>query len=218
MGTRATGIDVSSYQAHVNWPTVYASGVRFVGIKASEGRTHIDTQFETHRAGFRGCPFTLGVFYHFARPGDPKEQAALFLKTVGPLLDNERLALDFELALTLVPADSLAWIDTFFGELRKAYSDRRHLIYTSKRIWKSIGDPDWSGARNVDLWAPRYNSIGHEPEVPRPWSEWHIWQWTDGGLQETPGVGRCDANVFCGDNEALTAYAKLDEDLTPVVA
>lgn len=38
---------------------------------------------------------------------------------------------------------------------------------------------------------------------------WAIWQWTDGTQPEhiTPGIGKCDANWFRGDEDALRAYA-----------
>jgi hypothetical protein len=87
------------------------------------------------------------------------------------------------------------------------------MIYTSKRIWRTIGDPDWAMASEVDLWSPRYNAQGVEPGLPKPWQDigWKIWQWTDGAFPEhvTPGVGKCDANLFAGDDQALAAFGSL---------
>jgi lysozyme len=209
--SRALGIDISHWKPVVDWAAVAASGVRFVGIKATEGKTYVDKQLRAHRSGFRQQPFTLGIYYHFARSGSPRVQADRLLTEVGVLQNHERLALDFEVSTTANPEDGLAWIEEFFRELNHEYSDRRHIIYTSKRIWRTIGDPAWPGAANVDLWCPRYNASGVEPALPKPWSAWTIWQFTDGDFPQhvTPGVGRCDANWFCGDDTMLIDYAKL---------
>lgn len=211
--SRALGIDVSHWKPVVDWAAVAASGVRFVGIKATEGLHGVDAALHAHRDGFRQQPFTLGVYYHFARSGSPRAQAEQLLTAVGPLEPHERLALDFEVTTTAVPEDGLVWIEEFLAELNTAYADRRHIIYTSKRIWRMIGDPAWPGANNVDLWCPRYNASGVEPSLPKPWSAWTVWQWTDGDFPQhaTPGVGRCDANWFRGDDVALADYAKLGQ-------
>jgi lysozyme len=209
--TRALGIDVSHWKPVVDWSAVEASGVSFVGVKATEGRTAVDSKLRAHRNGFRQQPFLLGVYYHFARSGSARDQADRLLDNVGVLQPHERLALDFEVVPTAAPEDGLAWIAQFFARLDTTYADRRHILYTSKRLWRMIGDPEWPGAANVDLWCPRYNAAGVEPSLPKPWKNWSIWQWTDGDYPEhvTPGVGRCDANWFQGDETALREYADL---------
>lgn len=213
---RATGIDVSAYQPLVAWDQVYASGVRLVGIKATE-KLSVDSTLRVHRDGYRQQPFTLGFFYHFARSGDPEKQAERLLDAAGPLRDNERLCLDFERLVILDhPPDNLQWIETFFDTfMHGALADRRPLLYTSARWWKAIGNPDWDLASQIDLILPRYSDQMFEPELPKPWANigYIAHQWTDGGEHGphhvTPGVGECDASFFNGDDDALAAYAKL---------
>lgn len=215
--SRATGIDVSGYQPSVAWNKVYDSGVRFAGIKASEGDHHVDSALRAHRDGFRQLPFLLGFYYHFADHGDPARQADLLMDSVGPLRAYERLCCDFErLPVPGDPAASFRWLDAFYVRLMAgACTDRRPLIYTSSRIWRQLNDAKWDLASEVDLWVPRYSSDGSEPKPPAPWATagWSFWQWTDGGatgpVHETPGVGRCDANFFKGDESMLAAYARL---------
>ena len=211
---RAHGIDVSHWKPIKNWTDLYSSGVTFVGMKATEGRTYVDPTLRTHRDEFRRHPFLLGIYYHFARSGDPVKQAQRLEDAVGPLRDNERLCLDLEVSPTEDPKEAVKWVDLFFTELMGgACGDRRPIIYTSKRIWRTIGDPTWDLASEVDLWAPRYNAQGVEPLPALPWAAagWKFWQWTDGEfpLHFTPGVGKCDANYFQGTDEELAAYAKL---------
>jgi len=233
---RAKGIDVSRWCPVKDWNAVAKSGVTFVGMKATEGQSTLDPTLRTHRDAFRQQPFLLGIYYHFARSGKPQDQAERLLDAVGPLKDNERLALDFEVMVTTHPQDGLEWIDQFYQIIRAEYPDRPPFIYTSDRIWRQLGSgedegPNWEHADDVDLWAPRYNNFVAEPVVPRPWKNhkatgfngngigWTIWQWTDGGATgpdyETPGVGKCDANVFRGGDTVLAEYAKLSHVIIP---
>lgn len=213
MMARALGIDISRWRPVTVWSAVKDAGISFVGIKATEGNSIVDSAFRRARDSFRETGFALGIFYHFARSGRADQQAERLIDLAGPLKDNERLALDFEVLTTAAPEDGLAWIDLFIGTLMKANPDRRPLIYTSRRIWKTIGDPDWARAGEVDLWAPRYNTTNVEPDLPKPWATagWTFWQWSDGDfpVNEVPGVGQCDSNYFKGTADDLTVYAKL---------
>lgn len=207
--TRALGIDVNAYHPVVDFAALAASTVSFVGVKATEGNTITDKQLAHHRDGLRQLPLDLVVYYHFARSGDPVHQAARLLGAVGPLQPNERVCLDLEV-LPDDPGTVLRWVDDFYGRIQRAYPGARQLIYTSKRIWDSFGEPQWPRAvrGDVALWVPRYSS--NEPLLPLPWAAWQIWQWSDGGEHGTPfaasGVGTCDANWWNGDRDSIKAW------------
>ena len=216
---RARGIDISHWKAVKDWDAVYDSGVSFVGVKATEGNTYLDPKLRTHRDELRRRPFKLGIFYHFARSGSAVKQAERLEDSVGSLRDNERLCLDLEVCPTQNPDQAVEWLDDFFETLLNGVcSNRRPLLYTSKRIWRQIGNPEWSFASEVDLWAPRYNPV-EEPKLPLPWvaAGWTFWQWSDS--EKIPGIdGGCDANYFRGDEAELSRYARLGigpEDVTP---
>ncbi len=163
---RATGIDVSHHQPTVDWPTVFASGVSFVGMKATEGTTYVDAKLKANRENFRAHPFVLGLYYHFARPGSAKQQAEHLFHAVGPLAPNERFVLDLEEGGPLMNAQqTLAWIEEFLTALQQP----RAILYTSARIWKMFGNPEWEAHKFVDLWLPRYSTV-YQPEIPRPWA------------------------------------------------
>lgn len=211
---RAFGIDVSHHVPVLDWTKLAGSDVTFVGVKAGEGLGFVDPKLRYHRDGVRQQPFVLNMYYQFARSGDPKRQSHRLMDAVGPLRDNERLALDLEVAPAPTPAACFSWMDEFFTELLNgACSDRRPILYTSQRKWiELLGDPTWDLASEIDLWAPRYSYA--EPLLPRPWATigWKFWQFCDGNdpsPRPVPGVGACDCNWFQGDLEALKAYAKL---------
>lgn len=218
---RAKGIDVSRWDPVTDWAAVKGAGISFVGMKATEGNSITDPKLTAMRDGFRANDFALGIYFHFARSGDPVKQANRFLASIGALKPNERLALDFEVMLTTETNGELPWIQKFIEVLKEAYPDRDPILYTSDRIWRMIGNPAWL-VGNVDLWVPRYNAAMQEPTVPKPWTGWKFWQWTDGGQTgpkfSCPGVGPCDASYFNGDEPTLIEYAKLTPSAAPAVA
>jgi GH25 family lysozyme M1 (1,4-beta-N-acetylmuramidase) len=213
--SRAVGIDVNDWHPVKQWDAVVAAGVDFVGVKATEGTVFTGKILASSREEIRRRPFKLAVYYHYSRSGSASAQARHLMDAVGPLAPNERLCLDLE-GRTPTPEDphrALAWCDEFFDTLMGgACSDRRPLLYTSNRIWQTMGDPEWALASEIDLWVPRYSR--QEPVVPRPWAAWGwtFWQHTDGADPEpysVPGVGLCDGNYFRGTSSELDFYARL---------
>lgn len=211
----ALGIDVSHWKPVIDWALLGKSGVSFLGAKATEGMSYVDSTLKTHIEGVRkNDNFLLGVYYHFARSGNAAEQAKRLISVVGSLRANERLCLDLEV-LPDLHGKSLDWVKSFYDVIFQKYPDRRAFIYTSKRIWRTLcADDDRSFepyASRIDLWVPRYNTKQIEPEIPTPWKKfgWTIWQWTDGDFppRVTPGVGRCDANWFSGTESDLRTYS-----------
>jgi lysozyme len=200
---RAIGADVSHFHPVVDWNAL-AGSVSFLGVKATQSITFVDPTFVAHRDGFRASSIPLAIYYHFAVPGDPQRQAQALARAVGVAQPNERMCLDVE-QLVAPGGDNLGWVDTFFRTLMGgACGGKRPLIYTSARIWREFGDPSWDLATEIDLWIPRYAIT--EPELPRPWNDWLIWQHAQDAA--VPGIsGPCDADVWNGTTDDVRAYA-----------
>src|SRR5689334_1580650 len=86
MGTGASpevqGIDVSHYQGVIDWNQVAEAGTAFVFIKATEGTSYVDPQFQDNWSGAKAAGLLRGA-YHFFQPGeDPQQQAEYFLSVV----------------------------------------------------------------------------------------------------------------------------------------
>lgn len=62
------GFDILNYQPNVDFGGAYASGARFVIIKATEGTSYIDPTFSDHYIAATDAGFVRG--YHFAHPGE----------------------------------------------------------------------------------------------------------------------------------------------------
>jgi GH25 family lysozyme M1 (1,4-beta-N-acetylmuramidase) len=166
---RANGVDVSAWKPIKDWGALHDAGVTFVGAKATEGSTWIDHTFAAHMKGFRHSQLLLAIYYHFARPGSPRAQAERLLGVVGTLQKNERVALDLEEGgPTEGGAGAIDWLTEFF-ETVHGHIGQYPLLYTSARIWRMMGNPDWALAPKVDLWLPRWN-LTHQPALPKPWA------------------------------------------------
>ena len=57
------------------------------------------------------------------------------------------------------------------------------------------------------LWLSQY---GPTPVIPAAWTQWTMWQYTDGALGPPPyevtGIGRCDRDMFNGSAAELAAF------------
>lgn len=207
----AIGVDVSHWRRVASWDALVAGGVSFIGIKATQGSTGVDPAINYHRDGFRGSGLVGALYFHYPSAGgsgDPAAEAATFLKTIGPLRDNERLALDVEQGPSGNGAPKIDWIKSFIAALPRDRG-RRPLIYTAGHVWNEIGNPPWSDATTgmVDLWAKQYAPA--LTKLPSPWSFAHFWQNAQDGA--VPGIdGPCDTDQFClGDADELRKYFAL---------
>lgn len=98
-GTPYNGIDISHYQGDVNWKKLTASGnIRFVYIKATEGKTFVDDHHESYGKDAKTHGLKVG-YYHFFRPGvSGAEQFANYEKAVRGLPMDLIPVLDIEVA------------------------------------------------------------------------------------------------------------------------
>ena len=79
-GYEVHGIDVSHYQAEIDWESVAEQGVQFAFVKASEGMTLIDTLFCDNWAAMKAADIRRGA-YHFFRPQTPVYEQAFNFQT-----------------------------------------------------------------------------------------------------------------------------------------
>ena len=138
----ALGIDVSHWSFITDIKAVVAAGYSFVGAKATQGLSFIDPKFTYHRDLVRSEPGIVGaIYFHYPnKANDPAHEAQFCLDTIGPLRDNERIALDVEEGKSGDDHPPIAWQQAFAAELPQ---DRGRLpgIYTSIHDWNEIGNP-----------------------------------------------------------------------------
>jgi GH25 family lysozyme M1 (1,4-beta-N-acetylmuramidase) len=177
-----TGVDLSDYQTGIDWSAV--SGINFAYIKASEGATWKAKQFASHCAGARGIGVKAGA-YHFARMGTntPWAEFDNFMSVVGPWNLDLPVALDLEADFGMSGQAATEWALSWLQEAEREFK-RRPIVYTSRRIITEKLDGG-KGLEAYPLWTPRW---GDQPVNLTPWSNWHIWQYTNkGSVSGIPG-------------------------------
>ena len=92
------GIDVSHHQGRINWSLTAAADVAFAYIKATEGATHVDTQFARNWNAAQRVGIRRGAYHFFTLCTTGQEQADNFLRAVPHDRDSLPPAVDLELA------------------------------------------------------------------------------------------------------------------------
>lgn len=193
-GYNIRGIDISHYQNRINWEvlrnsTISNDPVRFIIIKATEGESMMDDDFnENFYQAHENC-FIRGA-YHFFVPGiNARRQAEFFLHQVHLLPGDLPPVLDIEkqgkLSSQELQKDVLTWLD-----IVEAKYSVKPIIYTSYKFRKDIlKDPRFD---EYPLWIAHYYVDELEYQ-----GEWKFWQHTDCGKVE--GIkGFVDCNIFNG--------------------
>jgi lysozyme len=178
---------VSHYQGRVDWLQVKAAGAGFGIAKATEGLSGVDDQFEANWAGMRSAGLRVRGAYHFGHPGsDAAEQARHFVSVVGgSLRAGEFAVLDIESnAEKRPPADVAQWSADFVQAVQTLLDvpAARVLVYTGAWFWDAASGA--AGGRQLGrsffahpLWVSAY--VPSDPKLPRGWSGWTFWQYTD---------------------------------------
>lgn len=215
------GIDISHHQGTVDFDAVEASGQRFVVVKATEGATYQDPQFETYWADLctRQDKMVRGA-YHFARPDNQagksggQREADNFCKALegvgGYTTGCFCLALDFEKYSPSSVVENEPFIRGFVDRVTERLG-REVTIYTGANIWKYELANSLEFA-DLPLWLASYTAspdFQQPPLMPKSVGGWpvKIWQWSGGGdfayAPPIPGVGVVDRNAWLGTLEQL---------------
>lgn len=208
------GIDVSYWDAGIDWPKVRATGQRFVFVKATEGTTFVDSTFDDNWIGAKNAGLLRGAYCFFHPNLDAAKQADLFIKTVKAMKDNGELphVLDLEAhdnqSKSKIIAQAKIWLDAV-----EAAFGRKPVIYSGQYFLQDHfsetggGPPSW--AKDYPLWLAQYPyqyTPGMQPVLPRGWFKWTFWQYSDKGVVN--GINAAvDMNVFNGTLEELYKFA-----------
>lgn len=158
------GIDVSAFQS----PSYDTSGLSFVFVKATEGRSYTNPRLETQVRTARRAGLVVG-HYHFLWPGRIRSQARHFLSEI-PGKAGDILAVDWEETADGSRASD-ADKDRFIRRLKKSRPHSRVVLYTNRDFWLNADSTSYSGD---GLWIADYVTAGK----PRIKSDWLFHQYT----------------------------------------
>ncbi|MEZ4294169.1 MAG: GH25 family lysozyme [Polyangiaceae bacterium] len=201
-GATVPGIDVSVWQATVNWDSVAGDGIKFAIARASYG-TSKDSYFDQNWAGMKNAGLVRGAYQYWLPSKDPIAQAQAMLDIMGPLGPGDLPpVVDVEQTDGLGPAEIVSRLKQWIGHVESAIG-RKPIIYSGKYFWQdNVKSTDFL---DYPLWIPNYSL--ECPDLPNGyWSDWHFFQYTDKG--SVKGVsGNVDRNDWNGTLEELWAFA-----------
>lgn len=203
------GVDVSSWQAKIDWNAVAAAGADFAIVKLTEGNGATNKYARAQIDGAR-CANLIVLAYHFARPNGPNwsEDAHAEAELCSARnIDGLFTFLDVERNEPLTESERPRWRE-WCDVFRSSYG--RLGFYSYGPFLASLTlDPSWT---NTLLWLARYPipfrrdcSYGNWPTAVRPWARADIWQHGGDANDATwPGIeGPADVNTFAGSKVQL---------------
>jgi lysozyme len=207
------GIDVSYWNAGIDWPKVRATGQRYVFVKASEADYYRDSTFDDNWLGAKSAGLLRGAYHFFRCNVDAKKQADSFINYVKSFNDDGELppALDLETSDGQKKEKILPAVKVWLDRVEAAFG-KKPIIYSGQYFLQDYlveaggGPPSW--AKDYPLWLSQYPNIyveGSQPFLPRGWFKWTIWQYSDKG--RINGINASvDLNLFNGTLEELYKF------------
>jgi lysozyme len=182
----------------VDFSVVRSDGIAAVILKATQGTGFVDPTFVPRLADARAAGLLVGA-YHYLDAKSPVDQIGHFLSIVGNT-DGILLALDFE---PNEPSQASAMQAASAAMAVRTVTGRYPVLYTGRYL---LTAPNALLSR-CPLWLAEY---GSRPICPPGWSQWKLWQHTDGVLGSAPvpvpGIGPCDRSRFAGTLDQLRAW------------
>lgn len=195
------GIDVSRYQKRVNWPVVKQMAEKdiklgFAFIKATEGASFTDAQFQRNWRKIKESRIPRGAYHYLNANASGKKQAQHFINTVTLLPGDLPPVLDVE-TLDGASANQLQQFVADWLQTVEAHYHVKPIIYSNAAFYNTYLDGKFS---EYPLWVAHYL----EPHQPRVSRHWNFWQHNESG--RVNGIDAfVDFNVFNGDSTDFKA-------------
>ena len=184
------GIDVSRYQADIDWEKVASADIDFAFVKATEGLSHIDPNFALNWLDLQEAGMRRGA-YHFFRPEiSGKDQAFHFINTVELIGGDLPPVLDIEVIGQLSSEELVAQVQDWL-ELAELHYEVKPILYSGQKFYNRhlAGRFD-----DYPLWLARY---AEKAPVAACGRAFQFWQYADNG--QLSGIeGDVDLNIFAG--------------------
>ena len=188
------GIDVSHYQAEIDWLALSKEKPNFMFIKASEGINMKDSKYSTYYSEAKKLGIPVGSYHFFSYKSSGKEQAANFLSVAQHSSGDLLPVLDAEYVKSMpedkarIKAELIDFVTTVYNKLGLypiIYCNYRYFqAYLAETILQT----------NCKLWIVDYRN---EPNCP-----WTLWQSTN-KFKLSAIKGHVDLNFFNGNMDML---------------
>ena len=202
------GVDVASYQGEIDWVILSKQDIQFAFIKATEGSTFVDGNFERNYTNAIQTDLRVGAYHFFSFDSAGSTQAENFINTVPAYEDMLPPVVDVEFYGKYVSSPP-SNVDDVKRELRtllealEAEYGRVPIIYATHESYNLFLKKDFE---KYDIWI---RDIFTCPTLSDA-REWTFWQYTNRGHMEGyQGVEKfIDINVFAGTVEEFENYGR----------
>ncbi|MDB4930789.1 MAG: hypothetical protein JWM10_3273, partial [Myxococcaceae bacterium] len=204
-GPTVEGIDVSQYQATVNWPAVRMAGKRFAIARVYHSPTR-DAQFDRNWREIRANGLIRGAYIYFDPRAAVAAQADVVVRAVGRLAQGDLpVTLDVEQPQPGLPTPArYAAMVRDLADRIEAGTGRRPMIYTGHYYWPSYVQSAAFSA--YPLWHAQYTTTQPCPNIADAWHDWSFWQYSSTG--RVSGItGNVDLDRFNGTYAELQRLA-----------
>ncbi|MEP9399087.1 GH25 family lysozyme [Mesorhizobium sp. KR2-14] len=193
------GVDVSRWQADIDWPKLRTQGANFAFIKATDGGDHLDPMFRKNWRAAHEAGLKRGAYHFFYWCRTAGEQADWFIRNVPrepgalpPVIDVEYNG-ESSCKRRLSPETIREKMQVFMDKLERHYG-QRPIIYTAPDFYRD----NLQGAfPDYPFWL---RAVAEHPSKVYPGRKWVFWQYSGSGLSQ--GVdGKIDLNVFHGSED-----------------
>jgi len=187
------GIDVSHHQEKISWDSLCKKDLNFVFIKATEGKTHTDDEFDYNWEEAKRIGLKRGAYHFFSIYSSALEQAEHFINTVSLEDGDFPPVLDVENVEGLEDSVITKGVDLWLKAIENHYKTKP-IIYTNVKLYNKYVKGRFD---EYPLWLARYEN-DDEPALDK--DGLCIWQYGNRG--KMPGIGgHVDFNVFLGSKE-----------------
>jgi len=191
--------DISKWQGEANFQVMRQKSAGVILRAGPDSGAWEDRKFREWRDQAEAVNFPYGNYWYYLGNIPPKQQAIYWSDAIGDRHGSLGCWLDLEHNLIHENNTYLKWWDclAYFKQLQPSAVVG---IYTRASYFN---DPQWKvpekhAFRNLPLWVAHYEV--EKPALPKGWSDWLLWQFSERGDGHAHGVGshRIDMNYYKG--------------------
>ena len=195
------GVDVSHYQGDVDWAQVAAAGYAFAFVKAAQGDSGGDSEFDRNWQDMKTAGILRGAYDFYDVGQNPTTQARNFISKVTLIKGDLPPVVDIETMNGSSESNNhmIADLHSYLKTLKDHYGVAP-IIYTGPSFWNAHFDDSFS---DYALWVAEYGVS--KPKAVTGWTVWSFWQYSTNG--DVPGInGDVDLDRFNGGLDQLRKF------------
>ena len=197
------GIDVSEWQGEIDFERVKEAGIEIVYIRAGQGFSYKDPDFERNYAEAKRNELKVGVYHYMTArtTQEARQQAQFFVSLLSNKEIDCKLAMDFEsfgnLSRTEINEIALEYIKEV-----ERLSTKEVIVYSNTNDARNIFSEE---VAEYPLWVAQYGVS--EPSNNGKWNYWEGFQYSSSGridgIRGDVDLDRYTEDILLDSNEVI---------------